>query len=109
MPPHPAAELLAKRWDLLAEYKDQSRRERKRLGAQEALRVVDALRAHVRLFNPTWPTREDRQADLEAHIRVSAALARTAPGEAGRRIKATQTAQRPAGLGRGPRRIRKGR
>lgn len=109
MPPHPAAELLAKRWDLLAEYKDQSRRERKRLGAQEALRVVDSLRAHVRLFNPTWPTPEDREADLQTHIRVSAALARTAPNEAGRRTKATHTAQRPASLGRRPRRIRKDR
>lgn len=74
-----------------------------------ALRVVDSLRAHVRLFNPTWPTREDREADLEAHIRVSAALARTAPPEAGRHIRATQTPQRPAGLGRRPRRIRKDR
>ena len=109
MPPHPAAELLAKRWDLLAEYKDQYRRERKRLGAQEALRVVDSLRAHVRLFNPTWPTLGDREADLQTHIRVSAALARTAPGEAGRRSKPIRAAQRPAGLGRRPRRIRKAR
>lgn len=108
MSPHPAAELLAKRWDLLAEYKDQSRRERKRLGAQEALRVVDSLRAHVRLFNPTWPTPEDRDEDLQTHIRVSAALARTAPNEAGR-IKAIHSTQRSAGLGRRPRRVRKPR
>lgn len=109
MPPHPAAALLTKRWDLLAEYKDQRWREQKRLGAQEAWRVVDSLRAQVQLFNPTWPTPEDREADLQTHIRVSAALALTAPAEASQRTRATRAAQRPASSGRRHRRIRKAR
>jgi hypothetical protein len=78
VPPHPAAALLSKRWDLLAEYKVQYWRERKQLGAREALRVVDSLRTQAQFFNPSWPTPEDREADLQTHIRVSAALARTA-------------------------------
>jgi hypothetical protein len=69
VPPHPAAALLGKRWDLLAEYKDQYWREQKQLGLREALRVVDALRTQAQFFNPTWPTPEDREADLETHIR----------------------------------------
>ena len=109
MPPHPAAALFAKRWDLLAEYKDQRWREQKRLGAQEAWRVVDSLRAQVQLFNPTWPTPEDREADLQTHIRVSEALSRTAPVEAGRSTRAVRAAQGPASNGRRHRRIRKAR
>jgi hypothetical protein len=78
---HPASALIGKRWDLLAEYKDQRRRERKKLGLTEALRVVGALRAQARFFQPGWPTQDDREEDLETHIRVAAALARTAPGQ----------------------------
>jgi len=109
VPPHPAAALLSKRWDLLAEYKDQYWRERKRLGAWEALRVVDALRTHVQYFNPNWPTPEDREADLQTHIRVSAALARTAPGRAEQRTGPTRSVQRPARPARRRHRVRKAR
>jgi len=103
VPPHPAAALLGKRWDLLAEYKDQYWRERKQLGLREALRVVDSLRTQAQFFNPTWPTPEDREADLETHIRVSAALARTAPGQA----KPTRSAPRPSRNAPTPARPRK--
>jgi hypothetical protein len=66
---HPAAALLSKRWDLLAAYKDQYWRERKQLGLREALRIVDSLRTQAQFFNPSWPTPEDREADLETHVR----------------------------------------
>ncbi|HEX7843644.1 MAG TPA: hypothetical protein VF469_39495 [Kofleriaceae bacterium] len=100
MPPHPAAALLSKRWDLLAEYKVQYWRERKKLGAREALRVVDSLRTQAQFFNPNWPTPEDREADLQMHIRVSAALARTATGPA-------RPPRSPQHLSRGTRRRRR--
>jgi hypothetical protein len=109
VPPHPAAALLSKRWDLLAEYKDQYWREQKHLGLREALRVVDALRTQAQFFNPTWPTPEDREADLETHIRVSAALARTAPGKAKPRIKPARSAQHRSRVARRHRRVRKAR
>jgi hypothetical protein len=109
VPLHPAAALLGKRWDLLAEYKDQYWRERKRLGLREALRVVDSLRTQAQFWNPSWPTPEDREADLETHIRVSAALARTAPGQAEPRTKPTRSAQRSSRVPRRHRRIRRSR
>src|SRR5262249_24768479 len=109
VPPHPAAALLSKRWDLLAEYKDQYWREQKQLGLREALRVVDALRTQAQFFNPTWPTPEDREADLKTHIRVSAALARTAPGQVKPRTKPARSAPRPSRVPRRHRRVRKAR
>ncbi len=109
VPPHPAAALLSKRWDLFAEYKEQYWREQKQLGLREALRVVDALRTQVQFFNPTWPTPEDREADLETHIRVSAALARTAPGQTKPRTKSARSAQHRSRVARRHRRVRKAR
>jgi len=109
MPPHPAAALLSKRWDLLAEYKDHYWRERKQLGLREALRVVDSLRTQAQFFNPSWPTPEDREADLETHIRVSAALARTAPGKTQPRTKPPRSTRRPSRVTRRDRRVRKAR
>ena len=110
MPPHPAAALLSKRWDLLAAYKDQYWRERKRLGLREALRVVDSLRTQAQFFNPSWPTPEDREADLETHLRVSAALARTAPEKTRpRATKPTRPAPRPSRVAGRHRRVRKAR
>jgi hypothetical protein len=106
VPPHPAAALLGKRWDLLAEYKDRYWRERKQLGAGEALRVVDALRAQARYFHPGWPTPEDREADLQTHLRVSAALARTAPGQTATRGP-HGASPRPAHIARRHPRVRK--
>jgi len=108
VPPHPAAALLGKRWDLLAEYKDRCWRERKQLGAEDALRVVDALRAQAQYFHPGWPTREDREADFQTHLRVSAALARTAPGQASARNKPASSPSSTR-VGRRRRRVRKAR
>jgi hypothetical protein len=104
MAPHPAAALLTRRWDLLAHYKNQYWRDRKKLGLTEALRVVGSLRAQARFFQPSWPTQDDREEDLETHIRVAATLARTAPSEAHRRSTRTaKTRARP----RAPRRDRR--
>lgn len=107
VPPHPAVALLSKRWDLLAEYKDQYWRERKKLGIREALRVVGALYRQAQLFRPDWPTPEDREADLQTHIRVSAALARTAPDQIKAHSKPPRGAAHRTGAIRRHRRLRK--
>lgn len=107
MPDHPAAALLSKRWDLLAEYKDQYWRERKKLGIREAFRVVGALHRQAQLFHPEWPTPEDREADLQTHIRVSAALARTAPDQTATHSKRRRGAAHRTGAVRRGRRLRK--
>jgi hypothetical protein len=107
MPPHAAAALLTKRWDLLAEYKDQYWRERKKLGIREAFRVVGALHRQAQLFHPGWPTPEDLEADLQTHIRISAALARTAPGRTRAHGKPVRGAEPRAGAIRRRRRVRK--
>jgi hypothetical protein len=109
VPPHPAAALLGKRWDLLAAYKDLYWRERKQLGLREALRVVDSLRTQAQFFNPSWPTPEDREADLQTHLRVSAALARTAPSQSTPHTKPTRPAPRPSRVAGRHRRVRKAR
>src|SRR5512140_2676952 len=45
-----------------------------REGAGEGLLIADELRRHAQRLHPDWPSDEDRQEDLETHIRVSAAL-----------------------------------
>jgi hypothetical protein len=94
MGPHPAAALVQRRWDLLAAYKDDYWRSRKHLGLREALRVVGSLRAQARFFQPGWPTQDDREEDLETHIRVAEALARVGRNQA-KRTGASQVS-RPA-------------
>ena len=54
-----------------------------RLGPREALRVADELRRQMRAQHPGWPSREDREADLAAHSRLSERL-RRAPHPRGR-------------------------
>jgi hypothetical protein len=98
--PHPAAALLSKRWDLLAEYKDQYWRDRKKLGLRDALRVVDSLRTQARFFQPGWPTQDDREEDLKTHLRIAAALARTGPSEAKRNPPRTRKTRRPSRVAR---------
>jgi len=106
MPPHPAAALIGKRWDLLARYKDQYWRGRKRLGLREALRVVDALRTQARAFQPSWPTQDDREADLETHLRVTAALDRAGRSKAKRNPPRAHQARGPSRVARRDRRVR---
>jgi hypothetical protein len=106
--PRSAAALLNKRAELLAEYKARYWRERKRLGAEEALRVVDALFQQVKRLYPEWSIPEDREADLQMHILISAALARTAPSRTRTHNKPAGGAAHRAGSGR-QRRLRKAR
>jgi hypothetical protein len=107
VPSHAATALLTKRWDLLAEYKDQHWRDRKKLGIQEALRVVDSLRTQAQLFNPGWPTSEDREADLQTHIRLTKALARTAPRQTKTGTARSRQAASSPRVGRRARRVRR--
>jgi hypothetical protein len=80
MPPRPLVPCsAAARRDRLAEYTAQYWRERKQLGAEEALRVVDPLFRQLKGTCSGWSIPEDREADLQMHILISAALARTAP------------------------------
>jgi hypothetical protein len=83
VPPRPAAALLAKRSELLAECAAQYWRKRKQLGPEQALRAVDSLFRQVKLCGPSWPAPEHREADLRMHILISAALARTVPSRVG--------------------------
>lgn len=50
-----------------------------RRGAIEGLRIADELRRQALLQNPAWPTAEDREHDLQAHIRLAALFRRAAP------------------------------
>jgi len=102
--PKSGAELFLKRWDLLAAYKDQHVRDRKKLGLREALRVVDSLRTQARAFQPGWPTQDDREEDFETHLRLVTALARTGPSEATHAPDRPRARRRPARVaGRDPR------
>ena len=44
--------------------------------ADRAFELADTLRRHVLMLRPDWPTAEDRQADIEAHMRMSEAFRR---------------------------------
>lgn len=44
------------------------------LGVLEALRIGENLHREGERQRPDWPTEEERLADLETHLRVSAAL-----------------------------------
>ena len=48
----------------------------RRLGPAESLRVADGLWRHVRSVRPDWPDRQEREADLAAHVAVLEALSR---------------------------------
>jgi hypothetical protein len=48
----------------------------RRLGAGEGLRVADELRRQAIALNPNWPTAEDRQEDMSAHLRLAELLRR---------------------------------
>ena len=50
--------------------------ERRRRGVSWCFRLGDDLRRQVARQQPTWPTAEERQADLDNHVRVGEALRR---------------------------------
>lgn len=62
-------------WDVLAQLKaDYWASLRAGEGAADGLLVADELRRYAQSLHPDWPSDEDRRADLETHVRVSAAL-----------------------------------
>jgi hypothetical protein len=50
--------------------------ERRRGGVDWCLRVAEDLRRQATRRHLEWPTPEDRQADLDTHVRVGKALRR---------------------------------
>jgi hypothetical protein len=64
-------------WAAIAAAKDaQWLTERRRRGTAWCVAVADDLRRQVQRQHPTWPTPEERQADLDTHVRVGSALRR---------------------------------
>jgi hypothetical protein len=85
---------LARDWDAARAGKRTYWRDRlDRGGLAEALRVTDQLRAWIRSIDPDWPSKEDREEDLETHRRVAETLARAA------KAVAAQAPGRPASKG----------
>src|SRR3954454_4754748 len=67
-------------WNAIAELKRRRWSELKlQMTAADALAVGDELRHHVSTLRSDWPTEEDRQKDLAAHIRLSEMLRRVKP------------------------------
>ncbi len=62
-------------WDRLARQKAEYWASLKaREGYGEGLLIADEFRRHALRLHPGWPSEQDRQEDLESHIRVAAAL-----------------------------------
>jgi hypothetical protein len=47
-----------------------------RLGAREGFRIADELRRQALVQAPGWPSLEDRELDLRAHVRLAELLQR---------------------------------
>jgi len=63
---------VARDWAAVRADKDAFWAERiARLGPAEAFRIGEELRREAKLCNPAWPTADDRQADLDAHVRLA--------------------------------------
>ena len=60
-------------WAHIAAEKDRRWATAKKTAAGD-LRVADQLRHHVLSIRTDWPSADDRDADLRAHIRVTEAL-----------------------------------
>jgi hypothetical protein len=50
-----------------------------RLGAAEGLRIAEELRLQAIARDPSWPSGEERDEDLRAHVRLSERLRRARP------------------------------
>ena len=70
---------LARDWDTARTNKRAYWHDRlERGGLIEALRITEQLRSWIRSIDPGWPSKEDREEDLETHRRVAETLARAA-------------------------------
>ena len=77
MDPRDIQEYVSRDWGAVRLRKDRYWAERiRRLGAAEGLRIGDELRKQAKALNPGWPSREEREADWEAHARLSELLRR---------------------------------
>lgn len=62
-------------WEAIADHKRRFWTDRPTT-IDERLRIADELRRYALSLHPDWPTREQREADLASHVRVSEALGR---------------------------------
>jgi hypothetical protein len=71
------AAFAARDWKSLAASKEAHwLTERRRRGVGWCFEVADGLRRQVARRSPGWPTAEERQDDLDTHVRVGSALRR---------------------------------
>jgi hypothetical protein len=67
-------EFVSRDWEAVRENKDAYWGERiARLGPLEGLRIAEELRQQA-LRLPGWPRADDRQEDLQSHVRLAALL-----------------------------------
>jgi hypothetical protein len=72
-------DFLNRDWDAVRKAKDEYWASRiARLGAHEAFRIGDELRRQALQQDPSWPGPDERQSDLDAHVRLSGAFRRAA-------------------------------
>lgn len=71
-------EYMARNWSAARDQKDAYWGERiARLGPAEGIRVAGELRRQMLALNPDWPSAEDREADLQHHIRLASLFRRS--------------------------------
>ena len=67
-------------WAAVRRAKDLYWRDRiARLGPAEGVRMAEQLRQQAVARDPSWPSPADRDADLEAHVRLAERLRRASP------------------------------
>jgi len=73
-------EFAGRDWDAVRANKDEYWGERiARLGALEAFRIAEELRAQALATIPSWPDDALRSEDLHAHVRLSSLFRRAGP------------------------------
>jgi hypothetical protein len=71
------AAFAARDWEAVSASKEtQWLSERRRRGVRWCLEVAEELRRQVLRRHPAWPTADERQDDLDTHVRVGNALRR---------------------------------
>jgi hypothetical protein len=69
------ARFAARVWSAVDDDKARYWAGRKRtMSPADALRLGEVLRRHARGMRPDWPSDDERQADLDTHVRVARAL-----------------------------------
>ena len=75
---------VARNWQEVRDSKDEYWANRiRQIGCREGFRVAEELRLQAIRQNPGWPTEEDRETDLTAHVRLTELL-RSVPYTGGR-------------------------